>query len=218
MLERGQGYLLQTASAAGLLINLGDAAYTATKHAAVGLAEWLSATYRHRGIGVSCLCPMGVDTDMLAPGRREGIVGQRRHRRRRGALARRRGRRRRRRPAPTSASSCSPTPRSPTSGSGKADDPDRWLAAMNRVQQTARGLAMTLEALGCVPASGAVAAATAPVGRGHRHRRDATAASAARQPGPGPGLPLDGSRSHRAAGAALGAAAERPAPSSWTVR
>ena len=74
MLERGDGYLLQTASAAGLLINLGDAAYTATKHAAVGLAEWLSATYRHRGIKVSCLCPMGVDTDMLRRAS-EGVSG-----------------------------------------------------------------------------------------------------------------------------------------------
>ena len=65
MLERERGWLVQTASAAGLLVNLGDPAYTATKHAAVGLAEWLAATYRHRGIGVCCLCPMGVDTDML---------------------------------------------------------------------------------------------------------------------------------------------------------
>ena len=74
MLERGKGYLLQTASAAGLLVNLGDASYTATKHAAVGLAEWLSVTYRHRGIGVSCLCPMGVDTDLLRRAT-EGVAG-----------------------------------------------------------------------------------------------------------------------------------------------
>jgi NAD(P)-dependent dehydrogenase (short-subunit alcohol dehydrogenase family) len=74
MLERGRGHLLQTASAAGLLTNLGDASYTATKHAAVGLAEWLSATYRHRGIGVSCLCPMGVDTALLAEARK-GLSG-----------------------------------------------------------------------------------------------------------------------------------------------
>ena len=74
MLARGRGHLLNTASAAGLLVNLGDASYTATKHAAVGLAEWLSATYRHRGIGVSCLCPMGVDTDLLRRAT-EGVSG-----------------------------------------------------------------------------------------------------------------------------------------------
>lgn len=74
MLERGRGHLLQTASAAGLLTNLGDASYTATKHAAVGLAEWLAVTYRHRGIGVSCLCPMGVDTALLAEASK-GLAG-----------------------------------------------------------------------------------------------------------------------------------------------
>jgi len=46
--------------------DLGNLAYTATKHAAVGLAEWLAVTYRERGIGISCLCPMGVHTAMLA--------------------------------------------------------------------------------------------------------------------------------------------------------
>ena len=74
MLARGRGHLLSTASAAGLLVNLGDASYTATKHAAVGFAEWLSVTYRHRGIGVSCLCPMGVDTDLLRRAT-EGVAG-----------------------------------------------------------------------------------------------------------------------------------------------
>lgn len=74
MLDRGRGHLLQTASAAGLLVNLGDAAYTATKHAAVGLAEWLAVTYAHRGIRVSCLCPMGVDTDLLRRAS-EGVAG-----------------------------------------------------------------------------------------------------------------------------------------------
>lgn len=65
---RGEGYLLVTASAAGLLTNLGDAPYTATKHAAVGLAEWLSITHGHEGLKVSCLCPQGVRTPMVMSG------------------------------------------------------------------------------------------------------------------------------------------------------
>ena len=65
MLERGGGYLLSTASAAGLLTQPGDAPYSVTKHAAVALAEWLSMTYGDQGIGVSCLCPMAVATSML---------------------------------------------------------------------------------------------------------------------------------------------------------
>jgi len=66
MLERGSGYILTTASAAGLLTNIGAAPYSVTKHAAVALAEWLAVTYGQRGITVSCLCPMFVDTPMLA--------------------------------------------------------------------------------------------------------------------------------------------------------
>lgn len=67
-LERGGGQLLVTASAAGLLSNLGDAPYTATKHAAVGLAEWVAITYGDRGIRVACLCPQGVNTPMVTGG------------------------------------------------------------------------------------------------------------------------------------------------------
>jgi NAD(P)-dependent dehydrogenase (short-subunit alcohol dehydrogenase family) len=65
MLERGSGYLLHTASAAGLLTTPGDAPYTASKHAAVGFAEWLAVTYGGRGIGVSALCPQAVNTPLL---------------------------------------------------------------------------------------------------------------------------------------------------------
>ncbi len=65
MLARGEGYLLHTASAAGLLTNIGAAPYSVTKHAVVALAEWLSVTYGDRGIRVSCLCPQFVDTPML---------------------------------------------------------------------------------------------------------------------------------------------------------
>jgi NAD(P)-dependent dehydrogenase (short-subunit alcohol dehydrogenase family) len=65
MIARGGGYLLQTASAGGLLTTLGQAPYAVTKHAAVAFAEWLSITHARQGIKVSCLCPFGVISGML---------------------------------------------------------------------------------------------------------------------------------------------------------
>lgn len=133
MLDRGRGWLLQTASAAGLLLNLGDASYTATKHAAVGFAEWLSATYQHRGIGVSCLCPMGVDTDLLRRAS-EGISG---------AVVTGAGEVL----SPEAVAGAVvealaeerflvlPHPEVAGFWAGKANDIDGWLGAMNRVQQ-----------------------------------------------------------------------------------
>jgi hypothetical protein len=67
MLERGHGYLLHTASMAGLLTSPGNLPYAVTKHAVVGLAEWLSITYHNKGIRVSLLAPLGVRTPMLGP-------------------------------------------------------------------------------------------------------------------------------------------------------
>ena len=73
-LARGSGTFVVTASAAGLLTMLGSAPYSVTKHAAVGFAEWLAATYAHRGLTVHCICPQGVRTDMLANSGRAGDV------------------------------------------------------------------------------------------------------------------------------------------------
>ena len=73
MLEREEGYLVNTASAAGLLTQIGAAGYAVTKNAAVSFAEWIKITYGEKGIGVSCLCPQAVRTAMTAGG--PGVAG-----------------------------------------------------------------------------------------------------------------------------------------------
>ena len=73
MIEQGEGYLMNTSSAAGLLTQLGAAGYAVTKAAAVSFAEWIKITYGNKGIGVSCLCPQAVRTAMTANG--PGVAG-----------------------------------------------------------------------------------------------------------------------------------------------
>jgi NAD(P)-dependent dehydrogenase (short-subunit alcohol dehydrogenase family) len=73
-LDRGHGTFVVTASAAGLLTMLGAAPYSVTKHAAAAYAEWLAATYAHRGLVVHCICPQGVRTQMLAGSGRAGEI------------------------------------------------------------------------------------------------------------------------------------------------
>jgi NAD(P)-dependent dehydrogenase (short-subunit alcohol dehydrogenase family) len=74
-LARGEGYLVTTASAAGLLTQLDSAPYSVTKHAAVALAEWLSITHHDAGVRVSCLCPQAVETGMT-----RGLIERQRRR------------------------------------------------------------------------------------------------------------------------------------------
>jgi NAD(P)-dependent dehydrogenase (short-subunit alcohol dehydrogenase family) len=129
-LERGGGHLICTVSAAGLLTMLGSAPYSVTKHAALGFAEWLAATYSHRGITVQAICPQGVRTPMMAGATAAerliltdsaitpeevadavmaGIAGRR--------------------------FLILPHPEVAQMYAGRAGDPDRWLRGMNKLQR-----------------------------------------------------------------------------------
>lgn len=133
MLARNDGYLLSTASAAGLLTQIGDLPYSVTKHAAVAVAEWLAVTYGDQGIKVSCLCPQGVNTDLLRGGAdtshssAETVIAQ-------GVIE----------PAAVAAAVVAglrvedflilPHPEVAEYYRRRATDPDRWLAGMARLQ------------------------------------------------------------------------------------
>jgi NAD(P)-dependent dehydrogenase (short-subunit alcohol dehydrogenase family) len=130
MLERGEGYLLSTVSAAGLLTVLGNAPYAVTKHAALALAEWLAITYGDSGIKVSCLCPEGVRTDMLdnAPESFKGTVATIDPEDVAGAVVE---------GLAAERFLILPSPRVADYFRRKAEDYDRWLAGMRRLQAQA---------------------------------------------------------------------------------
>lgn len=133
-LERGSGRFVSTVSAAGLLTMIGAAPYSVTKHGAYAFAEWLSLTYRHRGVKVHAICPQGVRTDMLdATGSAGDLVLQ---------------------PTAIEPSAVAdalmkgieedrflvlPHPEVAAYYQARAADPDRWMTNMNHLQQKLEG-------------------------------------------------------------------------------
>jgi NAD(P)-dependent dehydrogenase (short-subunit alcohol dehydrogenase family) len=145
-LERGSGRFVSVASAAGLLTMLGSAPYSVSKHGAVAFAEWLSATYRHRGIVVQAVCPLGVQTRMLeASGPLKELLGMD------GVLT----------PEQVATSLWEamaddrflvlPHPEVARYYAHRATDTDRWLAGMNALQQRMEALSATA---GVAPSGG----------------------------------------------------------------
>lgn len=128
--ERGEGWFISTASAAGLLTMIEAPAYSVTKHAAVAFAEWLSVTYRHHGVRVHAICPQGVQTAMLErAGELQSVLGRDR------VLT----------PEEVAAATWDamqagrflvlPHPEVGDYYRARATDPDAWLSGMNRLQQ-----------------------------------------------------------------------------------
>ncbi len=139
MIARGGGTFLATASAAGLLAQIGDAPYSVTKHAAVAFAEWLAITHGDEGLRVHCLCPQGVDTDLLRQGMGLGDSAAVQTVTLQGVI-------------PPSAVADAvvaamaegqflvlPHPEVAEYQRRKATDPDRWLAGMRRLQARVLG-------------------------------------------------------------------------------
>ncbi|MFD3918200.1 SDR family oxidoreductase [Streptomyces sp. NPDC058595] len=133
-LERGAGRFVSTVSAAGLLTMIGAAPYSVTKHGALAYAEWLSLTYRHRGLKVHAICPQGVRTDMLTAAGSAGEL----------VLA----------PTAIEPGAVSDAlfdamaedrflvlPHTEVAGyyRARSTDPDRWLTGMNQIQQKWEG-------------------------------------------------------------------------------
>jgi len=129
-LERGRGRFVVTASAAGLLTMLGTATYSVTKHAAESYAEWLAATYGHRGLVVHCICPQGVRTSMLAQSGQAGqvVLQDAAIEPEQVADALLEG-------MATGRFLILPHPEVAGYYQMRATDPDRWLRGMNRMQQ-----------------------------------------------------------------------------------
>lgn len=131
-LERGEGHLIATVSAAGLLTMLGSAPYSVSKHAALAFAEWLAATYAHRGLTVQAVCPQGVRTPLMEGSGpvAEMILGE-------SAIT------------PDAVADAVmagiadgrflilPHPEVARMYAGRAADPDRWLRGMNKLQRRA---------------------------------------------------------------------------------
>ena len=135
-LDRGSGHLICTVSAAGLLSMLGSAPYSATKHAALAHAEWLSASYAHRGVTVQALCPQGVRTPMLdgsGPAAR-AILDDTAITPEQAAEAVMRG-------IADGHFLILPHPEVAHMYAHRAADPDRWLAGMNKLQRRIEDLA-----------------------------------------------------------------------------
>jgi NAD(P)-dependent dehydrogenase (short-subunit alcohol dehydrogenase family) len=139
-LARGEGYFCSTASAAGLLSQIGSAPYTMTKHAALAFAEWLSITYGDAGLKVSCLCPQGVNTALLRAGDTPGAGISSAVVRAAGVVLE---------PADVAESALAaieadrflilPHPEVLTFFQKKAADPDRWVAGMRKLQARMSG-------------------------------------------------------------------------------